>query len=103
MDFGTVLARLGRNLQRARWRKGLTQLDVASQGLTYRYLQELEQGKRNPSLKMLVDLADILDVRVVDLLDVGERKTPVKLSELDVKPPPRGRKPKPRRRTGRQR
>jgi len=81
----------------------MTQQEVAAEGLTYRYLQELEQGRRNPSLKMLHDLADILDVRVVDLLDVGERKTPVKLSELDVKPPPRGRKPKPRRRTGRQR
>ena len=96
MDFRTVLARLGRNLQRARWRQGMTQQEVAAEGLTYRYLQELEQGRRNPSLKMLVDLAGILDVRVVDLLDVGERKAPVKLSELDVKPPPRGRKPKPR-------
>ncbi len=98
-----MLARLGRNLQRARWRKGLTQQEVAAQGLTYRYLQELEQGRRNPSLRMLHDLAGILDVRVLDLLDVGERKTPVKLAELDVKPPPRGRRPKPRRRPGRQR
>jgi transcriptional regulator with XRE-family HTH domain len=103
VDFRTVLARLGRNLQRARWRKGLTQQEVAAEGITYRYVQELEQGRRNLSLKMLVDLADILDVRVVDLLDVGERKTPVKLAELDVKPPPRGRKPKPRRRAARQR
>ncbi len=81
----------------------MTQQEVAAEGITYRYLQELERGKRNPSLKMLVDLADILDVRVVDLLDVGERKAPVKLSELDLKPPPRGRKPKPRQRSGRQR
>ena len=81
----------------------MTQQEVAAEGLTYRYLQELEQGRRNPSLKMLHDLADILDVRVVDLLDVGERRTPVKLSELDVKPPPRGRKPKPPGRSGRQR
>lgn len=103
MDFTTVLARLGRNLQRARWRKGLTQQEVAAEGITYRYLQELEQGRRNPSLKMIVDLADILDVRIIDLLDIGERKTPVKLAELDLKPPPRGRKPKPRGRAGRQR
>ncbi len=47
---------------------------------------------------MLRDLADILDVRVVDLLDVGERKAAIELSELDVKPPPRGRKPKPKKR-----
>jgi transcriptional regulator with XRE-family HTH domain len=79
----------------------MTQQQVAAEGLTYRYLQELERGQRNPSLKMLHDLADILDVRVVDLLDVGERKVPIKLSELDVKPPPRGRKPKPKKRTHR--
>jgi transcriptional regulator with XRE-family HTH domain len=76
----------------------MTQLDVASQGITYRYVQELEQGRRNPSLRMLHDLAEILDVRIVDLLEVGEKKTPVKLSELDVKAPPRGRKPKPKTR-----
>jgi len=76
----------------------MTQQEVAAEGLTYRYLQELERGTRNPSLKMLYDLADILDVRVVDLLDVGERKAPVKLGELDVKAPPRGRKSKPKKR-----
>jgi hypothetical protein len=47
---------------------------------------------------MLCDLADILDVRVADLLEVGERRPSVQLSELDVKPPARGRKPKPQRR-----
>jgi transcriptional regulator with XRE-family HTH domain len=98
VDFGVVLTRLGKNLQKARWRKGMTQQEVAAEGLTYRYLQELERGTRNPSLKMLYDLADILDVRVVDLLDVGERKAPVKLGELDVKAPPRGRKSKPKKR-----
>lgn len=75
----------------------MTQLDVAAQGITYRYLQELEQGRRNVSLRLLHDLAEILDVRIVDLLDVGEKKVPVRLSELNVKPPPRGRKPKPKR------
>jgi transcriptional regulator with XRE-family HTH domain len=81
----------------------MTQLDVAAQGITYRYVQELEQGRRNPSLRMIHDLAEILDVRIVDLLDVGERKTPVNLAELDLAPPPRGRKPKPRGRTARHR
>ena len=81
----------------------MTQLDVASEGITYRYVQELEQGKRNMSLRLLHELAQILDVRVIDLLDVGEKKAPVKLADLDLKPPPRGRKPKPRRRSSRQR
>lgn len=94
MDFAVYLRRLGRNLQRARWRLGLTQQDVAAKGITYRYYQELERGVRNPSLKMLFDLAAILDVRVNDLLEVGERRSSVKLVEVTAKPPPRGRKPK---------
>ena len=94
MDFAVYLRRLGRNLQRARWRLGLTQQDVAGKGITYRYYQELERGVRNPSLKMLFDLAAILDVRVNDLLEVGERRASIKLSEVNAKPPPRGRKPK---------
>jgi len=94
VDFSTFLARTGRNLRRARWRKGLTQQDVASEGFTYRYLQEIERGVRNPSVKMLFDLAQVLDVRVADLVEVGERKAPVKLADVsEMLAPKRGRKP----------
>ena len=94
MDFSTFLRRTGRNLRRARWRKGLTQQDVAAEGFTYRYVQELERGVRNPSAKMLFDLAQVLDVRVVDLLEVGERRAPVKLADVpETMAPRRGRKP----------
>jgi len=96
VDFAAYLSRLGKNLRRARWRLGLTQQEVAAKGITYRYLQELERGARNPSLRMLVELAEILDVRVVDLLEIGERRSPVKLADVEAKPPPRGRKPKKR-------
>jgi transcriptional regulator with XRE-family HTH domain len=84
VDFATFLRRLGRNLRRARWRKGLRQEDVAGEGFTYRYVQELERGVRNPSVKMLFDLAQVLDVRVADLVEVGERKAPVKLANVRV-------------------
>ena len=43
MDFATFLRRTGRNLRKARWRRGLTQQDVAAEGFTYRYLQEIER------------------------------------------------------------
>ena len=99
MDFASYLRRFGRNLRRARWRKTLTQQDVAAKGFTHRYLQELERGHRNPSLKMLVELAEVLDVRVIDLLDVGERKMPVKLADVpESLAPKRGRKPSSKRR-----
>ena len=93
------MRRLGRNLRRARWRKGLRQEDVAAHGFTYRYLQEIERGARNPSVKMLFDLAQVLDVRVGDLVEVGERRQAVKLAEVsDDLAPKRGRKPSPKRR-----
>jgi transcriptional regulator with XRE-family HTH domain len=93
VDFATFLRRFGKNLRRARWRKALTQQDVAAEGFTYRYLQEIERGIRNPSLKMLFDLAQVLDVRVIDLLDVAERRAPVKLADVPDSAAPRpGRK-----------
>lgn len=94
MDFASYLKRVGQNLRRARWRAGMTQQDVAAKGVTYRYLQELERGLRNPSLQMLHDLAEILDVRVADLVEIGEKRAPVNLAEVTAGPPPRGRKPK---------
>ncbi len=80
--------------------KGWTQQEAASAtGVNYRYLQELERGIRNPSLRMVFDLAQAFGVRVIDLLDVGERTRQVKLSEVEASPPKRGRKPKPRSRS----
>jgi transcriptional regulator with XRE-family HTH domain len=72
----------------------MTQQDVASRGVTYRYFQELERGERNPSLQMMFDLAGVLGVRVADLVEVGERRAPVDLSAVpDSAAPKTGRKP----------
>jgi transcriptional regulator with XRE-family HTH domain len=102
VDFATFLRRIGRNLRKARWRKGLTQQDVATHGFTYRYLQEIERGVRNPSLKMLFELAEVLDIRVADLVEVGDRRASVKLADVpESAAPKRGRKPSPRRRARR--
>ncbi len=102
MDFGAFLGKVGRNLRKARWRKGMRQEDVAAAGITYRYLQEMERGERNPSLRMLYELAQVLDVRVADLIEVGERRAPVKLADVpESLAPKRGRKPVPKRRSKR--
>jgi transcriptional regulator with XRE-family HTH domain len=78
----------------------MTQQDVAAEGFTYRWVQELERGARNPSAKMLFDLAQVLDVRVADLVEVGERKAPVKLADVpESLAPKRGRKPAAKKRT----
>jgi transcriptional regulator with XRE-family HTH domain len=99
VDFQEYLLRLGRNLRRARWRANMTQQDVASAGATYRYLQELERGARNPSIQMLFDLSQILGVRVADLVEVGERRRPVRLADVpESSAPKRGRKPNTKKR-----
>ena len=75
----------------------MTQQDVAAAGVTYRYLQELERGERNPSVRILFELSQILDVRVADFLEVGERRAPVRLADV-----PESLAPKPgRKRTKR--
>lgn len=59
-----------------------------------RWYAELERGQRNPTLRTLFDLAQILDVAPVDLLDVpGTRRGP-RLLDRAAAPPKRGRKPR---------
>jgi transcriptional regulator with XRE-family HTH domain len=91
VDYETFLQRVSHNLKAARQEKGLT-LDQASgrvAGSTasgrgaYRYLWELEQGKRNPSLQMLFVLAERYGVTVADLVNVvGARPGKRKLSDI---------------------
>ena len=60
---------VGRNLVRIRREKGLTQeqLEVLS-GYSQQYLSGLEQGKRNPTIIALYELAQALGVSHVDLV-----------------------------------
>jgi transcriptional regulator with XRE-family HTH domain len=62
-------------------------------GLSYRYFAEIERGIRNPTLDVLGAIATALDVSVRDLVDVQDRPR-VKLTQLDLSPPPKGRKPR---------
>ena len=87
---------LGQNLQKARQAKGLTLEEAAVGRGAYRYLWELESGKRNPTVMKLLQLAELYDVAPADLLNVeGARpKKGRRLSESTPEPPKRGRKPK---------
>lgn len=100
MDFAEYLKRIGGNVRRARWRKGLTQQQLAGDSFSTRYIADVERGSRNVSARTLFDLAGILGVRVVDLVNVGERGRPVDLSKVPASAAPKaGRKPKPRGRS----
>ncbi len=62
-------ALVGRNFARLRREKGLTQEEVAARsGFSQQYLSGLEQGRRNPTIITLHELAQALGVSHVDLV-----------------------------------
>jgi transcriptional regulator with XRE-family HTH domain len=60
---------VGRNLARIRNDKGLTQEALAERsGFSQQYLSGLEQGRRNPTIVTICELAQALGVDHLDLL-----------------------------------
>lgn len=60
---------VGRNFARLRREKGLTQEEVeARSGISQQYLSSLENGRRNPTVITLYELAQALGVTAVDLI-----------------------------------
>ena len=60
---------VGRNVRRIRVAKGLTQEDLAARsGFTQHYVSVLENGRRNPTIVTLYELAQALGVSHVDLV-----------------------------------
>ncbi|OGM11964.1 hypothetical protein A2Z22_04760 [Candidatus Woesebacteria bacterium RBG_16_34_12] len=61
--------KLGRRLQKSRKDAGLTQEQLADKtNLSVPYIGYLETGLRKPSLKTLKKLANVLGVKVSDLI-----------------------------------
>lgn len=64
----SVQRRLSKNLQRIRREKGLSQEDLAHRAEVHQtYLSGLENGRRNPSIKVVERIADALGVDVVEM------------------------------------
>ena len=60
---------VGENVRRTRKLRGLTQEQFAEKsGFSQQYLSSLENGRRNPSVITLYEIAVALDVRPGDLL-----------------------------------
>lgn len=60
---------LGRNVQKLRKEKRLTQEQLAEKlGISLTYMGYFEIGHRVPNLRMLCEIADILGVKVKDLI-----------------------------------
>lgn len=62
-------ALVGRNFARIRREKRLTQEQVEERsGFSQQYISDLEQGKRNPTIVTVFELAQALGVSHVDLV-----------------------------------
>lgn len=60
---------VGRNFARIRREQGLTQEEVEERsGFSQQYLSGLEQGRRNPTIVTIYELAQALGVSHVDLV-----------------------------------
>jgi transcriptional regulator with XRE-family HTH domain len=70
---------VGRNFARLRREKRLTQEEVeARSGFSQQYLSGLEQGKRNPTVVTLYELAQAIGVTHVDLVMPDDKMRPKK-------------------------
>jgi transcriptional regulator with XRE-family HTH domain len=69
---------VGQNVRRIRQKKGLTQEAFADiSGFSQQYISSLEQGRRNPTIITVYELAVALGVSHIDLFrPVGNRKRP---------------------------
>ncbi len=60
---------VGRNVRKARLKKGLTQEEFADvSGFSQQYLSDLERGRRNPTVVTLYELARALGVSHLELV-----------------------------------
>lgn len=92
MNPERFLRLIGKNVRTARYLAGLS-LERATSGRgAERFLREVEGGRRNPSVTMLLTLAVRFGVTPADLISVpGLRPGSVPLDEQEAEPPPRGR------------
>lgn len=67
--MATVTQKFGQKVRKVRKQRGLTQEKLAElAGIDYSYLNLIENGKRNPSLKVIAKLSRVLGVRLEDLV-----------------------------------
>jgi transcriptional regulator with XRE-family HTH domain len=66
---------VGRNVKRVRQDKGLTQEQLAERsGFSQQYISGLEQGRRNPTIVSIYELATALGVSHMELVRPTEER-----------------------------
>jgi transcriptional regulator with XRE-family HTH domain len=68
--MANINEKLGKKIRAIRRAKGMSQEELAYQSKTdYSYLNEIEAGKRNPSVKRIDAIARALKVSIKDLFE----------------------------------
>jgi len=66
---------VGRNVKRIRQDRGLTQEELAERsGFSQQYISGLEQGRRNPTIVSIYELATALGVSHMELVSPTEER-----------------------------
>ncbi len=79
MKTDSVAETVGQRLKRLREKQALSQRDLARPGVSSAYVSRIEDGSRQPSVKVLRKLADALGVSV-EYLETGE-EIPLRILE----------------------
>jgi transcriptional regulator with XRE-family HTH domain len=75
-EIATTLRYVGANVRRLRIERGLTQTALAkATGLKVRYVQILETGTGNPTVKVLLAIADALGAAPADFFEAAKQPT----------------------------
>ncbi|PTJ92077.1 helix-turn-helix domain-containing protein [Staphylococcus simulans] len=62
--------KFGQNIKQIRKRMNITQSELATKmGISQSYLSDIENGRKNPSIKTVKKLADSLGLSVTDLFN----------------------------------
>jgi transcriptional regulator with XRE-family HTH domain len=65
----------GKALRKAREKRGLSQDGLAHRtGYSRNYVGQIERGEKNPSLRIILDLAEALEVRAASMVAYVESK-----------------------------
>lgn len=76
---------LGNRIRSLRTAKGWTQQELGSEAeINYKFLGQIERGQQNPSLNILLKIADALDVETIELFRLEQEITNRKELELRI-------------------
>jgi len=74
---------IGSRIKELRSRKGFTQEQLSERmNINSKYLSNIERGKENPTLNILINLAESLDVELADIFNFVQLEHPAKRKSL---------------------